>query len=146
MMWNKSSNWTLRPLLASGYRDGCLYYSKDVLKQMNWNFGSSDDNVWLALQKIKADQHQASPSNTTLQVIMTDLPTLMFFSVASIRGCYSICKEDINVHWCYQQRSAKTIALLCVWTGNSLLFGKNLASGCSHATWACDILSIAHLT
>ena len=54
-----------------------------------------DDNIWLALQKIEADQHQASPSSVTLQVITMDPPTLMFYSMESIRVLRSIYKEDI---------------------------------------------------
>ena len=53
-----------------------------------------DDNVWLALQKIE-DQHQTSRCSATLQVIMMDPPTLIFYSVKSISVLRNISKEDI---------------------------------------------------
>jgi len=82
--------------LASDCRDGCP--SKDVLKQIRCEsrrIETPDDNVWLALQKIKANQHQAWPSSAILQAIMMDPPTLMFYSMKSIRVLRSICKEDV---------------------------------------------------
>ena len=82
--------------LASGCRDGCP--SKDVLKQIpceSRRIETPDENIWLALHKIKTDQHQASPSSATLQVIMMEPPTLMFCSMESIRVLRSICKEDV---------------------------------------------------
>ena len=62
--------------LESGCRGGCP--SKDVLKQIRYEsrrIATPDDNVWLALQKIKEDQHQTSRCSATLQVIMMEPPT-----------------------------------------------------------------------
>ena len=82
--------------LGSDCRDGCP--SKDVLKQIRCEgrrIDRQDENVWLAFQKIKKDQHQESRCSATLQVIMMEPPTLIFYSMKSINVLHKVSKDDI---------------------------------------------------
>jgi len=80
--------------LESGCKDGCP--SKDVLKQIRCEsrrIATPDDNVWLALQKMKEDQHQTSRCSATLQVIMIEPPTFIFYSMKSITVLRTLAKK-----------------------------------------------------